>query len=320
MVGVGPLDDAQTCVSNRAGRFCAEGSADVPQLDVVHARGIALATRPRHRDEHASDTGTRFLRVYVADLVGRWVCLLRWSRAGLSGSVIGDDERPAAESTAGPGFSSNSSGVTVDGTPIGMLHGVPWSSDIDQRILEAVGETIYAEGINASGVDRLSEVAHVSKRTLYQHFKSKDALVARALEVLDDRVFAMTTAPAEVARREGRSEVEQILAVFGGLRDMMRHGGYRGCPFLNARAELADRQHPAHAVIDAHKERLRRWFESTARRGGLRSAPQLSRQLLLVYDGALVAAPTDRSGRAAAAARAAAATLLHAAGSSEVDG
>jgi AcrR family transcriptional regulator len=201
-----------------------------------------------------------------------------------------------------------------------MLRGVPSSSHLDQRILEAVGVTVYAEGINASGVDRLSEAAQVSKRTLYQHFKSKDALVARSLEVLDDRVFGMLTAPAEAARRDGRSEVEQILAVFGGLRDMMRHGGYRGCPFLNARAELADRQHPAHAVVDAHKDRLRRWFESTARRGGLRSAPQLGRQLLLVYDGAIVAAPADRSGRAAADARAVAATLLRAAAGSRAVG
>jgi AcrR family transcriptional regulator len=46
-----------------------------------------------------------------------------------------------------------------------------------QRILNAASELFYFEGINATGVGRIASKKSVSKRTLYQHFPSKTALV-----------------------------------------------------------------------------------------------------------------------------------------------
>ena len=194
-----------------------------------------------------------------------------------------------------------------------MLLLVNGESDLDRRILDAVGATIYAEGINGTGVDRLSQVAQVSKRTLYQHFRSKDDVVTRALAALDDRVFHSVTASAEAARGRGESETAQILAVFDELVEMVDRPDFRGCPFLNARAELADRSHPAHAVIDAHKARLGRWFELTARRGALHSPVRLAGQLMALHDGVLISGPREHSRRVARDARAAAVTLVNAA-------
>ncbi len=62
MVGVGPLDDAQAYVSNRVGRFCAEGSADVPQLDASCSGGSpwrpGLATvTSKHRTPELGSSG-----------------------------------------------------------------------------------------------------------------------------------------------------------------------------------------------------------------------------------------------------------------------
>ena len=46
-----------------------------------------------------------------------------------------------------------------------------------QRILNTAIDLFYREGINATGVERLANEASVSKRTLYQHFPSKSAIV-----------------------------------------------------------------------------------------------------------------------------------------------
>ena len=46
-----------------------------------------------------------------------------------------------------------------------------------QRILNTAINLFYREGINATGVERLASEASVSKRTLYQHFPSKTAVV-----------------------------------------------------------------------------------------------------------------------------------------------
>jgi AcrR family transcriptional regulator len=53
------------------------------------------------------------------------------------------------------------------------------------RILNAAAELFYFEGINATGVKRIAGKASVSKRTLYQHFPSKAALVEEYLRRLD---------------------------------------------------------------------------------------------------------------------------------------
>ena len=49
------------------------------------------------------------------------------------------------------------------------------------RIQTAVTTLFHREGIHATGVERLTEHAHVSKRTFYQHFSSKNNLVEEYL-------------------------------------------------------------------------------------------------------------------------------------------
>src|ERR1700722_306051 len=49
------------------------------------------------------------------------------------------------------------------------------------RIMENASALFYAEGINAVGVDRIVQDSGVAKATLYQHFRSKEELVAACL-------------------------------------------------------------------------------------------------------------------------------------------
>src|ERR1700689_5665679 len=53
-----------------------------------------------------------------------------------------------------------------------------------ERILTAATTLFWREGIHATGVERLTEHAHVSKRTFYQHFSSKNELVEEYLRRL----------------------------------------------------------------------------------------------------------------------------------------
>jgi AcrR family transcriptional regulator len=50
-----------------------------------------------------------------------------------------------------------------------------------QRIMASARTLFYRKRIHCTRVDLLAEHAHVSKRTLYQHFPSKDDLVAAYL-------------------------------------------------------------------------------------------------------------------------------------------
>ena len=96
-----------------------------------------------------------------------------------------------------------------------------------ERILETADRLFYLQGIRAVGVDTIAAEIGISKRTLYNHFPSKDELIAAYLE----RRF--TKAPAS-----DKPPVEQILGTFDRIERGFAAKGFRGCPFVNAVAEL----------------------------------------------------------------------------------
>ena len=58
-----------------------------------------------------------------------------------------------------------------------------------ERILGASQQLFRDQGINSTGMDQLSAVAEVSKRTLYQHFTGKDELIAEHLRRFDPGIL-----------------------------------------------------------------------------------------------------------------------------------
>ena len=180
----------------------------------------------------------------------------------------------------------------------------------DARIAALAAEKFHEHGITATGVDELSRAAGISKRTLYQRFGSKDGLIVAAYESLDLPVFQMLTGPVEARTDDPR---EQLEGFFVQLEALVRSPQFRGCPFTNATAELADPRHPAHRVVRRHKERIRRWILARAKAAGAANPEELSRRLLLLFAGVQAQAMLERSARSARDARALANALIDAA-------
>jgi AcrR family transcriptional regulator len=177
-----------------------------------------------------------------------------------------------------------------------------------ERLLAAADELFYEEGVHTVGIDRVIERAGVAKATLYSTFGSKDGLI-RAY--LDGRYEATRTrVTTALATRE--TPTEKILAVYDVLGERIALPNFRGCAFVNASAES-----PVGGAIEqaanASRDWIRALFLELAETVGVPDAAGLSRQLMLLYDGAAVAGRMDRDHQAAANARAAAAVLLDAA-------
>lgn len=174
-----------------------------------------------------------------------------------------------------------------------------------ERILAAADRLFYNQGIHAVGVDAVAAEAGISKRTLYNHFPSKDELIAAYL----------ARRGAQVAAPEG-PPLAQILGVFDALARWFGSRHFRGCPFVNAVAEFSgDRQHPAVPLAVALKERRVAQFEAQLRALQVADPPALAQQLAILFEGAIVCSLV-RGGdpQVAASARAAACVLLAAAG------
>ncbi len=64
-----------------------------------------------------------------------------------------------------------------------------------EAIVRAAVEEFRASGYEATSMDRIAEVAGVSKRTVYNHFPSKEALFSMILEELWERSVASDALP-----------------------------------------------------------------------------------------------------------------------------
>ena len=171
--------------------------------------------------------------------------------------------------------------------------------DLPAHIARTAAELFYREGIHKVGVDRVADAAAITKRTLYHHFASKDALIAAALRM----------APFVEFPREGEP-ADRIAGAFARLGDFLAQTRYRGCPLIIFTAELVDREHPARQIVEQIVEKRRAWFSRRAREAGARDPELLGEQLDVLFDGALAAGTKRGDLTPARAASAAARTLV----------
>ncbi|MGI5430285.1 TetR/AcrR family transcriptional regulator [Streptomyces sp. CA-179760] len=150
------------------------------------------------------------------------------------------------------------------------------------RILRAAAELFAQDGIHATGIARLTDVAQVSTRTLYQHFPSKDAIVAAYLR----RFIDETPRPAAVQlAREDLDARARLLAVFLVEPTTRPDGVVRGCPFHNAAVEAAGTMPEVTELVEQHKREFTRRLAEVAAEAGARDPETLARQLALLYEG-----------------------------------
>ena len=178
-----------------------------------------------------------------------------------------------------------------------------------ERLLAAANELFYEEGVHSVGIDRVIERAGVAKATLYSAFGSKDELVRAYLAARHAATRGRMTRELEARYRTPR---ERLLGVFDIQGESFTEPGFRGCAFISASAEAR----PGSTIEEAaaeYRDWLRSLFVDLAKESDVADPERLGQQLVLLYDGAGIAAWMDRDPGAAAAARAAATALVDAA-------
>jgi AcrR family transcriptional regulator len=176
-----------------------------------------------------------------------------------------------------------------------------------QRILATAARLFYRHGIRAVGVDRIIREAQVAKATFYKHFPSKDDLVLAWLR--DRESHWLHWIQEELDRREELPEA-RLLALFDLLGEWIERPGFRGCPFVNAAAEVADPDHPVVEEVRRFRREVEDFLARTAAGAGFHRPERLAAQLSLLVSGTFVAATATGSAAPAAIARAAAEAVL----------
>jgi AcrR family transcriptional regulator len=178
-----------------------------------------------------------------------------------------------------------------------------------EKILAAASELFYERGIRGVGVDVIADRAGVTKKTLYDRFGSKEALVAAYLTRRHERWrewFAERLEVRGVGLEPGAGQVLAALEIAGEWAE----GHLRGCAFVNAHGEIGGTGHPGNAVILADKQYMLGLFTQLLRDAGHPDPERMGAQVHLLYEGAIVAHTTRAQPDAFATARAAAQALL----------
>lgn len=175
-----------------------------------------------------------------------------------------------------------------------------------KRLLDTASSLFYSEGIHAVGIGRIIKEANVAKATLYAHYSGKDDLVAAYLLQRSEewQKWIDTSLPAY-----GPNPIDRITGVFLLLQQRFMEPDYRGCPFINASAEF-----PSPGIvfdrIKSHRNRVKDTFLSLLKQTEIYEYDTLLDSLMVIYDGALVAAQYDKGPMASNAAYMATKRLL----------
>jgi len=177
-----------------------------------------------------------------------------------------------------------------------------------ERLLAAADELFYENGINTVGIDRVIERAGVAKASLYDCFGSKDELVRSYLQGRNE------ARQARVNERLSQYEApeDKILSIFDLLGELASQPGFRGCAFVRAGAD-ANSSDRVKSVCEESRAFILAKFTDLAREAGVGEPELLGKQLVLLYDGASIAAHLDGNRSAVSTARTLAAQMLSAA-------
>ena len=178
-------------------------------------------------------------------------------------------------------------------------------SQVRERILEVANDLFYKKGIQAVGIDAIISGAEVARMSFYRHFRSKEGLVVAYLARRDETVCDWFR---QEVRKLAPDPRDRPLAVFDALAMRFRIETYRGCGFINTVAEVADPASAAHAAAAGHKARFEQWLAGLLEDAGLDSSR--APDLLLLFDGATVAAVREGTDEPARRAQRIAALLL----------
>jgi AcrR family transcriptional regulator len=152
-----------------------------------------------------------------------------------------------------------------------------------QRILDAAIPLFYQQGARAVGIDTVIAKSGVAKMSLYRSFRSKDELIAACLDERDKSYWAWFD--WVVAEHPGNPR-EQLRGVIRGVAKRTSKPGYRGCFFLNTATDYVDASHPGRKLAVRHKQELASRLLKICRQLRVRDPLALSRQLVLLINGA----------------------------------
>jgi len=150
---------------------------------------------------------------------------------------------------------------------------------LQQQIAASLESAFSEYGFAQPSVAQLKGACHVSLRTLYRYFPSKELMIIAALDHRQKRYLAILSDDLPAVGKE------RVLAIFDRLAQWMASSAVNGCMSLNALATFPDNAEIKQAVL-RHKMEVRDLL-------GVQSGnPAIANELFLLHEGVSNSWPT----------------------------
>ena len=163
-------------------------------------------------------------------------------------------------------------------------------------LIQTALKLFYEKGIHSVGINEILQVSGVAKKTLYNHFSSKEELVLATLQARDHDFLGWLRKNLEPARNDG----EVIHILFESLNDWFNDKAqellpFRGCFFINTAIENSELNQQISDYCKNHKELVRLLIKEKLQGDN----DQLASAICLLKEGAIVTAYVSKKHNAA---------------------
>jgi len=154
-----------------------------------------------------------------------------------------------------------------------------------QRILSVAYLLFRQRGYSRVSMDEIASATGVTKRTLYNHFQSKDQLLTAVLEAQNELALASFRTFGDQLKGSPVAIVDGLFRDLAVWSDKPR---WAGSGFTRLVIELADLPgHPARAIARRHKALLESHLGELLKRAGVKEAHHRAREIWLLSEGAI---------------------------------
>lgn len=152
------------------------------------------------------------------------------------------------------------------------------------RIVLTAHDLFYAEGIKATGIDRIIKQAKVTKVTFYRHFPSKHDLI---IAFLNYRHQLWNDWFTDALNRHGKNTDGLLQA----MHEWFEKETYRGCAFINSVGELGETLPEICTIAQQHKQNMTSVIKTVLADTAARD--QHANAIALAIDGAIIRSQID---------------------------
>lgn len=160
------------------------------------------------------------------------------------------------------------------------------ASLVRDKIIAAAHDLFVERGFHAVGLTAIISAVGVTKTTFYNHFESKEQLVAEVL-AWHDRWWKDTFRQL-LRDRGGDDPRAQLLALPALLDHAFGCDDFNGCFFVGVAVQFPDHRDPNHVAAADHKRSMEDLLRELAGYARARDAKALAEELALIIEGAYV--------------------------------